>query len=94
MKYFYQIVRFLVGGFFIFSGVVKAIDPMGTGFKMEEYFEVFSQALPFMSGVWEFFAGFALPIAIAMIVFEIKAPGQKIRPRSAWILNHNVPATK
>ncbi len=44
---------------------------MGTGFKMEEYFEVFSQALPFMSGVWEFFAGFALPIAIAMIVFEI-----------------------
>ncbi|HNL07192.1 MAG TPA: hypothetical protein PKH93_06415, partial [Chitinophagales bacterium] len=71
MKYIYQLIRFAVGAFFIFSGVVKAIDPMGTGFKMEEYFEVFSEAIPFLSGFWEFLAGFALPIAIAMIVFEI-----------------------
>lgn len=71
MKYIYQLIRFAVGAFFIFSGVVKAIDPMGTGFKMEEYFEVFSEAVPFLSSFWELLAGFALPIAILMIVFEI-----------------------
>jgi len=29
--------RLLIGALFIFSGFVKAIDPMGTVFKMEEY---------------------------------------------------------
>lgn len=41
-------VRFLVGGLFIFSGFVKAVDPWGTLFKIEEYLGAFGFALPFM----------------------------------------------
>ena len=31
-------LRYFVGVWFVFSGVVKAIDPAGTAIKMEEYF--------------------------------------------------------
>ncbi len=31
-------LRYFVGVWFVFSGVVKAIDPTGTAIKMEEYF--------------------------------------------------------
>lgn len=71
MKYLTYLLRFVVGGFFIFSGYVKAVDPMGTGFKMEEYFDVFTEYLPFLSPLWNLCAKFALPISIGMIVFEL-----------------------
>ncbi|WP_207434128.1 BT_3928 family protein [Sabulibacter ruber] len=32
----------VVGGLFIFSGLIKLNDPVGTAIKLEEYFEVFS----------------------------------------------------
>lgn len=35
------IIRFLTGALFIFSGFIKANDPMGFGYKLEEYFGVF-----------------------------------------------------
>lgn len=35
--------RILVGGLFIFSGFIKANDPVGFSIKLEEYFEVFGQ---------------------------------------------------
>jgi uncharacterized membrane protein YphA (DoxX/SURF4 family) len=38
-----HIARFLVGGLFIFSGFIKANDPVGFGIKLDEYFEVFEQ---------------------------------------------------
>lgn len=37
------------GTWFIFSGAVKAIDPMGTAFKMEQYFAEFERAF---AGTW------------------------------------------
>jgi uncharacterized membrane protein YphA (DoxX/SURF4 family) len=51
-----------VGAFFIFSGSIKAIDPLGTSYKMTEYFEVFHMS---------FLDSFATAFAIIMIVLEI-----------------------
>jgi hypothetical protein len=51
-----------LGAVFIFSGAVKAIDPMGTALKMKDYFDVLGLG---------FFADYALPMAIFMIVLEI-----------------------
>lgn len=60
-----------VGALFIFSGVVKAIDPTGTAIKMEEYFEIFVEYVPFLKGFWHFLAGQALPFSVFMIVLEV-----------------------
>ncbi len=37
-----KIARYLVGALFIFSGLIKVNDPVGTQIKLEEYFTVFS----------------------------------------------------
>jgi uncharacterized membrane protein YphA (DoxX/SURF4 family) len=42
MKVLNSIARVLVGGLFIFSGVIKINDPVGTQIKLEEYFTVFA----------------------------------------------------
>ena len=40
MKWLDNAVRWFVGLLFIFSGLVKLNDPLGTAIKMEEYFIV------------------------------------------------------
>lgn len=60
-----------LGSLFIFSGVVKAIDPLGTSYKMKEYFEAFAQ--DGMAQVWEAMAHYSTEMAVMMIVFEIAA---------------------
>lgn len=42
MKVLHSIARYLVGGLFIFSGLIKINDPVGTQIKLEEYFTVFA----------------------------------------------------
>lgn len=61
--------RFLVGGLFIFSGFIKANDPLGFSYKLGEYFEVFKAD----SGMdfFESFAHIALPLAIILCVSEM-----------------------
>ncbi|HMI01612.1 MAG TPA: BT_3928 family protein, partial [Pedobacter sp.] len=54
--------RIFVGVLFIFSGLIKANDPLGFGYKLEEYFEVFHMP---------FFSSMATGIAILLCVFEI-----------------------
>jgi uncharacterized membrane protein YphA (DoxX/SURF4 family) len=39
----HKLVLLLVGGLFIFSGLIKLNDPIGTQIKLEEYFEVFAE---------------------------------------------------
>lgn len=64
-------IRYFLGVFFIFSGVVKAVDPLGTAFKMEDYFAVFGEYLPALNAFWAFWSKLALPVAVFMIVLEL-----------------------
>src|SRR3954466_14126411 len=64
-----HIARFLVGGLFIFSGFIKANDPLGFSYKLEEYFEVFKADTGL--GFFEWFAHIALPLAIIICVSEM-----------------------
>ncbi len=43
MKIAVHFSRILVGSLFIFSGLVKAIDPLGLTYKMQEFFEVWAR---------------------------------------------------
>jgi uncharacterized membrane protein YphA (DoxX/SURF4 family) len=64
MKILISIIRFLVGILFIFSGLVKADDPLGLSYKMQEFFEVWN---------FHWFDHVTLAFSILMIVFEIVA---------------------
>src|SRR5665213_1448380 len=54
--------RIIVGLLFIFSGVIKANDPLGFSYKLEEYFDVFHIT---------FFSQFTLAIAIILCALEM-----------------------
>src|ERR1700712_3728133 len=64
MKFLLNIIRILVGVLFIFSGLVKANDPLGLSYKMEEFFAAWN---------WNWAFAFSLFISVAMIAFEIIA---------------------
>lgn len=63
------VARALVGGLFIVSGLVKANDPWGFAFKLEEYFEPSGLAYDFP--FFEAFHDYALPLSILICVAEI-----------------------
>src|SRR5688572_25707358 len=68
MKALVNIVRIIVGLLFIFSGLVKANDPHGLSYKMQEFFELWDMsqfhswtlALSILMNAFEIIAGFAL----------------------------------
>lgn len=96
-KIFMSIVsRVLVGGLFIVSGLIKANDPVGFSYKLEEYFE--DGALAFRIKEWfgvpgfslEFLIDFALFFSVLICIIEIVLGvlvliGAKIK-FTAWML--------
>ncbi len=58
------IIRWIVGLLFIFSGLIKANDPLGLSYKMQEFFEAWHMA---------YLNDYALPLSLVMNVFEVLA---------------------
>ncbi|KAA2242475.1 DoxX family membrane protein [Chitinophaga agrisoli] len=64
MKIILNLFRVLVGVLFIFSGLIKANDPLGLSYKMDEFFDVLHLA---------FLSPYSLVLSVTMNVFEIIA---------------------
>jgi uncharacterized membrane protein YphA (DoxX/SURF4 family) len=81
MKKFLPIAQVIVGVLFIFSGLIKANDPSGLSYKMQEFFEVWG---------WHGLNDFTLAMSIAMIAFEIIAGAAVLLgwrfPLFSWLL--------
>ncbi len=60
--------RYFVGCLFIFSGLIKLNDPVGTKIKMEEYFEVFAEDF---GSFFHYLIPYALEIGLIIVVLEI-----------------------
>jgi len=68
MKILDHIVRYIVGGLFIFSGVVKINDPVGMKIKLQEYFEVFTADF---TDLFHILVPAAMVIGIFLVILEI-----------------------
>lgn len=78
MKTAVNIVRVFVGLLFIFSGLVKANDPLGLSYKMQEFFEIWglhqlnsrTLILSVLMNAFEIIAGFALLLGWRIRLFS------------------------
>jgi len=78
MKVMVTIVRIIVGVLFIFSGLVKANDPLGLSYKMQEFFEVWglhgfnswTLLMSVLMNAFEIIAGFALLLGWRIRLFS------------------------
>jgi uncharacterized membrane protein YphA (DoxX/SURF4 family) len=81
MRTVVSIVRIFVGVLFILSGLVKANDPLGLAYKMEEFFEVWNASLQgsgsafkqMLVSFFSFLHEHALTLSVFMIGLEIVA---------------------
>lgn len=64
MKYLVHLCRFLVGGLFIFSGLIKLNDPLGFSYKLQEYFSPDVLNIPSLES-------YALAISVFVVVLEV-----------------------
>ncbi len=70
MKLLVNICRVIVGVLFIFSGLVKANDPHGLSYKMQEFFDVWA-AHSSLASFMHLLSDYALPFSIITITLEI-----------------------
>ena len=68
--------RILVGGLFIFSGLIKANDSLGFSYKLEEYFVEFGKIFTengfgVLAAPMEWLEAIALPLSMFIVVLEI-----------------------
>lgn len=62
MKILVTLSRILVGVLFIISGLIKANDPLGFSYKLEEYFTVFNTPV---------FSSVSVPLAMLICILEV-----------------------
>lgn len=70
------ILQNFCGAWFIFSGAVKAVDPLGTAYKMEQYFAQFESTfsetwLSFIAPIFPFLTEYQNGFSVVMIILEI-----------------------
>lgn len=70
MRILVNIIRVIVGVLFVFSGLVKANDPHGLSYKMQEFFERWA-ADGFLPSLMNWLHQFSLEFSIIMIALEI-----------------------
>ena len=70
MKLTVTIARYFTGLLFIFSGLIKGIDPRGLAYKMQEFFEAWANA-GFMKSIMEQLNHYALGFSVLMITLEV-----------------------
>ncbi|WP_162341662.1 BT_3928 family protein [Cyclobacterium salsum] len=68
VKTLLYVARLLVGGLFVFSGLIKVNDPVGTSIKMQEYFDVFATDI---SPLFEPLKSISLLVAVILVVLEV-----------------------
>ncbi len=79
------VVRTIVGLLFIVSGLVKANDPLGLSYKMEEFFEIWNTGLTtsnfflksFFISLFNFLHGHTLALSVFMIAFQVRMEGRQ-----------------
>ncbi|HZH67628.1 MAG TPA: BT_3928 family protein [Chitinophagales bacterium] len=70
-SYVIEFLKNFIGAYFVFSGFVKAVDPVGTAIKMEEYFEIFHDYFPFLNFLWDILEPNSLGFSVFTILIEI-----------------------
>ncbi len=71
-----QFLQHFCGTLFVISGFVKAVDPLGTAYKMEQYFGEFATTfadtwMSWISPLFPFLSAHSTGFAISMIALEI-----------------------
>lgn len=75
-NYVMSYLQNFVGALFLFSGWVKAVDPLGTAYKMTDYFAEFEATfqgtwLSFLAPLFPLLNNYVVGFSVFMIIFEI-----------------------
>lgn len=76
MKSVQLLLRLLIGGLFVFSGLIKLNDPIGTAIKLQEYFDVFDKDLVALAGInlhgfWQWLGQSSTVLSVIICVLEV-----------------------